>query len=324
MSEKQFSRRQALAFAGAAATALAFPWSRHAVAQSTQPAAAAKPVEERRFKIAGDDLFLNNNRQKIKSFKIAQKAGLDGIQLDMGGLPKDAATGKQSLKTTLRDPAVRQQFLDESKKTGVRIASMAWFAMYAHVYANMDIAVEVGHEWIETISQMGCQLGFMPLMTKDGTLAEPEHGEVWKKTVGVFKTIAPAAEKAGVVLGVESNLDGDGYKKFLDAVGSPAVRAFYNPGVGLGDYKYDVYADLKSLGKDRIAALHLEQGSVAPETFERRLGDGLINFPKLRDTLLDIGWGGWMSIARSRLKGTTSADTNMRANGDYVRSIFPE
>jgi len=55
-----------------------------------------------------------------------------------------------------------------------------------------------------------------------------------------------------------------------------------------------------------------------------RLGDGLIDFKKLRDVLMEIEWGGWMSIARSRLKGTTSAGTNMRANGDDVRSIFPE
>ena len=31
-------------------------------------------------------------------------------------------------------------------------------------------------------------------------------------------------------MGIESNLDGDGYKRFLDDVGSPAVKAFYNPG----------------------------------------------------------------------------------------------
>jgi hypothetical protein len=37
-----------------------------------------------------------------------------------------------------------------------------------------------------------------------------------------------------------------------------------------------------------------------------------------------MGWGGWMSIARSRLKGTTSPDTNMLANQEYLRKIFPE
>jgi len=38
-------------------------------------------------------------------------------------------------------------------------------------------------------------------MTKDGTLAEPEHADVWKKTVELYKGIAPAAENAVVILG---------------------------------------------------------------------------------------------------------------------------
>ncbi|MDB5328744.1 MAG: hypothetical protein JWM57_4313 [Phycisphaerales bacterium] len=322
------SRRSALSLAGAAAAALALPWGQRAAdGQTTKPAAASQPTtrlaKDRRFKIAGDDLFLLA-RQKVKAFKVAKKAGLDGIQVDMGSLPQGA-----EFKTTLTDPAIFDQYMAATKETGVEIASMAWFAMYAHVYPDMPIAVDVGHQWIETIVKMGCKLGYMPLMTKDGTLAEPEHAAVWQRTVDTFKKFAPAAEKAGVVLGIESNINADGYKKFLDAVGSPAVRAFYNPGVGL-DNGYDVYADIRALGKDRVCALHLEQGSVAmmagdpAEKFERRFGDGLINFPKLRYVLMNMEWGGWMSIARSRLKGTTSPDTNMLANAKFLHDLFPE
>src|SRR5581483_7496330 len=154
--------------------------------------------------------------------------------------------------------------------------------MYAHVYADMPIAVDITQEWLDLMVKMGVKFGFMPLMTKDGTMGEPEH--------------------AGVVMGIESNLNGDGYKRFLDEVGSPAVKAFYNPGVGL-ENKFDVYQDIRDLGKDRICAVHLEQGSVPPENFEHLLGEGKIDFPKLRAALLDIGWGGWMSIARSRKQG---------------------
>ncbi|MEO6435459.1 MAG: sugar phosphate isomerase/epimerase family protein [Tepidisphaeraceae bacterium] len=308
--------------ASAAATLAVSPFPRALIAAEVTSAPSTVPVtasaRNKRFKVAGDDLFLNNRRQNLQAFTIAQKAGLDGVQVDMGRMP-----GGKELINKLREPQLREQFLAESKHTGVEIASLAWFAMYARPFAVLPIAVESAHEWIDTMSKMNVKLGFMPLMSKDGTLREPEHAEVWTKSVEVFKRVAPAAEKAGVVLGVESNLDGDGYKKFLDAVGSPAVQAFYNPGVGL-ENKFDVYADIKALGKDRICALHLEQGSVPPEDFERRLGDGLIDFKKLREVLLEIEWGGWMSIARSRLKGTTSADTNMSANAKFVHEMFPE
>ena len=312
------SRRQVLALAGSAAAAAV--WHGGQVRGATAPATAASTARprEKRFKVAADDLFLNNRRQNLQAFRIAQKAGLDGIQVDMGRMP-----GGKELINELRKPEVRQQFLDESRRTGVEICSLAWFAMYARVFPNLPAAIAIAEEWVDTMSKMGVKLGFMPLMTKGGTLREPENAEVWQKTVDIFRRVAPQAEKVGVVLGVESNLDADGYKRFLDAVNSPAVQAFYNPGVGL-ENKFDVYKDIRDLGKDRVCALHLEQGSVPPETFERRLGDGLIDFKRLRDVLLEIEWSGWMSIARSRLKGTTSADTNMSANAKFVHEIFPE
>ncbi len=164
----------------------------------------------------------------------------------------------------------------------------------------------------------------MPLMTKDGTMKEPEHADVRKRTVALFKKIAPAAEKAGLTLAIESNLDADGYLQFLDEIASPAVKVFYNPGVAL-ENKYDPYADIRRLGKNKIAMLHLEQGSVKPETFEHLLGDGLIDFAKLKDALNDINWGGWMTIARSRKKGREKkVEENFTTNATFLHDHFPE
>ena len=110
----------------------------------------------------------------------------------------------------------------------------------------------------------------------------------------------------------------------LDEVGSAAVRAFYNPGTGL-QAKFDVYKDIKDLGKDRVCALHLEQGSVPPETFEHLLGEGLIDFPKLKATLLDIDWAGWMFIARSRKQGREKkVEENMTHNSKFLHDLFTE
>jgi sugar phosphate isomerase/epimerase len=309
--------RRHLLLAAASVPALSLAARLRATAPATT-APAASPLKNKRFKVAADDLFLNNRRQNLQAFDIAKKAGLDGIQVDMGRMQ-----GGKELVNELRKEEVRQAFLEKSKATGVEIVSLAWFALYAWVYPDLPNPVELAQEWVDTMSKMGVKLGYMPLMAPNGTLAEPAHADVYKRTVEVYKKAAPLAEKAGVILGVESNLDGEGYLRFLDAVGSPNVQAFYNPGRAL-ELKYDAYADIKKIGKARLCALHLEQGSVAPETFERRLGDGLIDFKKLRDAVMEIEWGGWMSIARSRLKGTTSADTNMSANGKFVKEIFPE
>ena len=332
------SRRRMLGLAGSAALLGAMSGGRSLLgADTTEPAASqpewsisnsgpvvppAEPgavIKNKRFKVAADDEFLNNYRQDLKEFKFAQTAKLDGIVLDMGHMP-----GGKVLQNRLVDPAVREQFLAESRRTGVEIASLGFLAFYAWLVPRIPDIDAITHNWVDTLVQMGVKIGFMPLMTPDGTLAEPSHAGMVAETVGVFKRVAPYAEKNGVILTVESNVDADGYKKFLDAVGSPAVRVFYDPGVGL-ETKFDVYQDIKDLGNDRVAALRLQQGSVAPEKFEHRLGDGLINFPKLRDTLMEMNWSGWMSIARSRLKGTErKAAPNMLANAAYVHKMFPE
>ena len=113
--------------------------------------------------------------------------------------------------------------------------------------------VTIAEEWVDTMSKMRVKIEFMPLMTRGGSLREPENAEVWQNTVDVFRKVAPQAEKAGVVLGVESNLDVDSYKRFLDAVGSPAVQAFYNPGGRAGGQVRRLQA-IPDLGKDRVCA----------------------------------------------------------------------
>ena len=117
------SRRTMLALGATAAATLAV--SQRSLFAQPASAPAIQTSKNKRFKVAGDDPFLNN-RQKLKAFTVAQKAKLDGLQLDMGSMP-----GGKELKNALRDPAVRDQFVAESKRTGVEIASLAWLAQYA-------------------------------------------------------------------------------------------------------------------------------------------------------------------------------------------------
>jgi L-ribulose-5-phosphate 3-epimerase len=319
-TDPTLTRRQALLAGASLAMGASALFQSSAAAAPAPPAdpAPAQPSPTRRFPVAADDLFLLQ-RQKLKAFAIAQKCGLDGVSVDMGGMPE----GKE-LRNELRKPEVRQQFLDESKKTGVAICSLGFFGMYAHVYPDTPIAQAITEEWVDTMEKMNVKLGFLPLMTKGGTMREPEHADLRRRTIKLLKGVAPRAERGGVVLGIESNLDGDGYKRFLDDIGSPAVKAFYNPGVGL-ENKFDVYQDLRTLGKDRIAALHIEQGAVAPEKFEHLLGEGPIDFRKLKAAVDDIGWSGWLSIARSRKQGRErKVEENFTHNAKFLHTVFSE
>jgi sugar phosphate isomerase/epimerase len=237
--------------------------------------------------------------------ELGKEIGLDGVEVDMGSLGD-----REDMKNALRSQEVRQQFLDASKKLNVEICSLALSAFYGHSYADHEKSDALTAEWIDIMQKMGVKVGFLPLLSKGDVKENPENR---RKTIERLRKAAPSAEKAGVVIGVETNLDADGHKRFLDDVGSPAVRVYYNLGRMLAA-GYDIYHELRDLGRDRVCQIHCKEGEVW-------LGNGLIDFPKVKSALDDIGWSGWLVVERSRMPGKSVVE-NYTANARYLKSVF--
>jgi sugar phosphate isomerase/epimerase len=155
----------------------------------------------------------------------------------------------------LRDPAVRQQFLDESRKLGVEICSIALSGFYGQSWSKNSNGDAITEDWIETMRGMGAKAGFLPLLGA-GDIAKDEENR--KLAIERFKRVAPNAEQAGVVMGIETMLDVEQSKRFLDEVGSPAVRLYYNLGLGI-ERGGDIYQEIRQLGKDLICMIHAKE-----------------------------------------------------------------
>src|SRR5205814_4259497 len=128
---------------------------------------------------------------------------------------------------------------------------------------------------------------------------------------------APLAEKAGVVIGIETALDAEGDKKLLDDVGSPAVRIYFNFASALQAGR-ELHAELRTLGKDRICQIHCtDQDGVWLQDNKR------LDMPKVKQTLDDMSWSGWLVIERSR-RADRGRDVkgNFSANAKYLKSVF--
>jgi sugar phosphate isomerase/epimerase len=123
-----------------------------------------------------------------------------------------------------------------------------------------------------------------------------------------LKEIAPKAEKAGVVLGVESWLSAEEHLAILDKVGSQAVQVYYDMG---NSHKmgYDIYKEICFLG-GHICEFHAKD-------YDGLFGKGTINFPGVRRAMDDIRYQGWMHIE----SGVSEDD--IAHNGRYLRGIFP-
>jgi sugar phosphate isomerase/epimerase len=222
---------------------------------------------------------------------------------------------RPDFENKLRDEKFRSDYLAQAKSLGLEISSFAMSAFYGQSVAEHPKAEQFCNDWIDLMPQLGTKVGFLPVILRK----EDEPAVAVGKVVALMKKVAPRAEQVGVIIGLSTSLDAAANVKMLDDIGSPAVRIAYNCGEAI-DANRDVYAELKVLGKDRIA-------QVIPT-----LSDGVwlendkrIDIPKLKQLLDELGWRGWLVLQRSRdASKARDVKYNFGGNAKYLKSIFQQ
>jgi sugar phosphate isomerase/epimerase len=166
---------------------------------------------------------------------------------------------------------------------------------------------------INLMQKMGVKVGFLPLGVEGDLLKHPDRRP---QIVEHLKVSGPKAEKARVIIGIETTLNAADSIKLLDDIGSPAVQIYYNPENSL-DQGYDLYEELRLLGPKRICQFHFTDKDGA------RLGEPgcRLDAPKCKQVLDEIGWRGWLVIERSR-NPPKDVKGNFSANAKYLKSVF--
>jgi len=273
---------------------------------SSRSPSASKPVDLR-YKIAASD-WMMLKRQTPGALTRGKECGLDGVEVDMGPLGK-----RPDFENKLREDEFRTKYLEQAKSLGLELSSLAMSAFYGQPVADHPSAEKFCNDWIDLMPRVGTTVGFLPVIFRK----EDERQAAVDKVVALMKNVAPRAEQANVIIGLSTPLDALANVKMLDAIGSSAVRIAYNCGEAIDD-KRDVYAELRLLGKDRIA-------QVIPT-----LSDGVwlendkrIDVPKLKQVLDALGWRGWLVLQRSR-DASKARDVvyNFGSNAKYLKSVF--
>jgi sugar phosphate isomerase/epimerase len=306
-ADNVLNRRQLIQFAGAAAL-LAAPGVRNivfAADSTTQPAAFSTA----RYKIAACD-WMMLKRQKLGAIQLAKDCGCDGLEVDMGPLNDHPTFDNELVK-----PEVRAQFLHKSKDLGIEFCSLAMSGFYAQSFPSREVEPMV-QNCIDTMKLMNVKTAFLPLGVPGDLVKKPE---LRPAIVQSLRAIAPRAESAGVIIGIETALDAEGDKRLLDDVGSPAIRIYFNFSNAIQNNR-DLISELRTLEKDRICQIHCtDQDGVWLEN------DPKIDMPKVKQTLDDMGWSGWLVIERSRdAKRVKASDVayNFGGNARYLKSVF--
>jgi sugar phosphate isomerase/epimerase len=284
------TRREALAGAAAVGASV---W--------TRPTSLLALDEDRRFKIGACDWSIGK-RGQIEALAVARDIGLDGVQVSF------SAPGEGQ---DLRDAAVRQAYAEAAEKTGVAICSLAMGVLNRVPYASSADAEKWVAECIEVMPELKQKVVLLAFFGNGDIHAKPD---LQQEVIRRLKRVAPRAEKAGVVLGIESWMNAEEHLAILDGVGSPAVQVYYDV-ANMEKQGYDLYKEIRQLGRDRICEIHCKENGFL-------LGQGRVDFPKVKAALDDIGWSGWLVVESAVPRGM-SMPAAYKKNQVYLRSVFP-
>jgi L-ribulose-5-phosphate 3-epimerase len=289
-STERISRRTMLA---RSAQAAAFA----AAATRFQPLLAAPT--SRWFKIGACDWSLGK-RCDPTAFDLAKEIGLDGVQIEMGSV----ANKMQMLR-----PEMQQTYREAAQRTGLEIASLAIGEMNNVPLKSDPRAAEWLSQSIDVCKAMALPV-VMPACFAKGNLDMKKTNEI-DHLVGVLKDVAPKAEKAGVLIGVENYLSAEDNLQLIDRVGSPALKVYYDVGNST-DKGRDILKEIRMLGK-LICELHAKDG-------KHLLGQGRIDFKEVRKALDDIEYSGWLQLEAAAPNDLVADYT---ADRKYLKDIFP-
>jgi sugar phosphate isomerase/epimerase len=248
-----------------------------AAATQLNPSRLFSQLPKKRFQIGACDWSIGKN-SSVEAFDVAKNIGLQGLMVNIGS-PEN--------NLHLRQRTVQQQYLQASERTGVKISSLAIGALNTYPYKSDPQTEEWVWDSVDVAKNLGVPVVLLAFFSNND-LRNDEKG--MKEVIRRLKKVAPKAEKAGVILGVESYLNAADHLRIIEEVGSTSIKA-YMDFRNTADAGFDVLKEVKALGKENICELHIKENGFL-------LGEGNLPWQSIRDLLYEIDYvgDGWMQI----------------------------
>jgi L-ribulose-5-phosphate 3-epimerase len=250
-----------------------------------------------RFKIGAPDWSLRQEA-RLESIALARKIGFDGVQISLGvasqGLP-------------LSDPALQRAFQDESKRVGIPITSVCLNILHRNFLKSDPLGQRWVADSIPIAKALGVKVILLPFFGRGALLTTAEMDSVGD----MLRDLAPAAERAGVILGLEDTISARNNVRIIDRTKSSAVLVYYDVGNStLGGF--DIIEEIRWLGRERICEVHLKDNP-------HFLGQGKIDFVAVIDALAGIGFSKWAQLETDCPTG--SVENDMATNLKFIREL---
>jgi L-ribulose-5-phosphate 3-epimerase len=234
------------------------------------------------------------------ALETAAQWGLEGVQVSLS--VKDGALA-------LLQPALQKTYRDEARKTGVSIVSFCLGDLNGIPLKSDPRAAVWLEQAIDVGRAMGVHIVLVPFFGA-GEIRNDAPGI--EAIVRILRRLAAKAEKAGVVLALESYLDAGENLKIIERVGSPAVAVYYDV-ANSQQAGNDILAEIRRLNR-HIVEFHAKD-------IKGLYGKGSMDFPAVRRAMDAIGYKGWFVI-----EGTETPlglEKSIRADVDFLRTLYP-
>ncbi|MDX2039206.1 MAG: sugar phosphate isomerase/epimerase family protein [Isosphaeraceae bacterium] len=248
-----------------------------AMAASGRVARAAD--ESKRWKRA----FMLGGKRKgpiLPTFELLKAAGFEGVEL---------------ISPNELD---RDEVIAARDKTGIVIHGVSGSVHWGSPLSDPDPAVvakglEAIRREFDDVKAYG---GDTVLVVPAVVTKKVGYREAYERSQKAIRSLIPDAEKAGVKIAIEevwnkfllSPLE---FARYIDEFESPWVGAYFDVG-NVVEFGYP-QEWIHELGK-RIVKIHIKEYA-KPKRFDYKLGEGEIDWPAVRQALIDVDYKGWIT-----------------------------
>ena len=237
---------------------------------------------------------------KVEAVALAASLGFEGVEISLGREPRDG-------KLPLADAGLQASYLDGLKKHKIAAAGTCLDILHVN-YLKSD---KLGQKWIADgipiTKKLNARVMLLPFFGKGAMKAADELDYVGD----VLRELGPAAEKAGVILGLENTNSAEENMRIMDRARSKALKVYYDVGNSTNG-GYDILKEIRWLGKDRICQMHFKDKGY--------MGEGKIDFPAVIQAVAEIDFHGFANLETSAPSG--SVENDMKRNLGFIRDLI--
>lgn len=238
---------------------------------------------------------------KPEAVSLARQLGFEGVEISLG---RNITSGKLPLD----NPEIQQAYLAAAREQKIALAGTCLDILHINSLKSDNLAQKWVADGIPITGKLNARVMLLPFFGKSALTTRAEMDYVGD----ILKSLAPAAEKAKVMLGLEDMISAEDNVRIMERSGSPAVKVYYDVGNSMLA-GFDVVREIRWLGAGRICQMHLKDNP-------HFLGEGKIDFSAVLDAVQEIGFHGFANLETDC--PTKSVPADMARNLAYVRELM--